>query len=67
MLLWHVSNLHENESAVLKFASKALAFDDMFPLDIKFREQYSVVDLDIKGAPTDGGEEPLSFKVTKTL
>ena len=67
-LLWHVPNLHENESAVLSFASKALVFDDMFPLDVKFSEQYSLIDLQLQGAPTDGqtGEE-MSKKITNQL
>ena len=38
VLLWHVANLHENESAVLSFASQKLVFDDMFPLEVKFTE-----------------------------
>jgi hypothetical protein len=44
-LLWHVPNIHEQESAVLSFASKALVFDEMFPLNVKFMEQYSLIDL----------------------
>lgn len=36
MLFWHVSNLHDCESAVLSFASQSLSFDDLFPLEVKF-------------------------------
>ena len=46
-LLWHISNLHEQDSAVLSFASKSLVFDDMFPLEVRFNEQYSLIDLNI--------------------
>lgn len=46
MLYWHVANLHEHESAVLSFtAGPSLSFEDMFPLEVKFQEQYSVIDL----------------------
>lgn len=36
MLYWHVANIHEEESAVLSFASQGLSFEEMFPLEIKF-------------------------------
>jgi hypothetical protein len=67
MLLWHVPNLHESESAVLSFASKALDFDGMFPLNITFGEQYSLIDLQAE-APTDqsSGEE-MSMKTSVLL
>lgn len=67
-LVWHVPNIHEDESAVLSFASKALVFDDMFPLDVKFNEQYSLIDLQLQNAPTDSatGEE-MSLKLGTTL
>lgn len=59
ILLWHVPNLHENESAVLSFASKALDFEGMFPLNISFSEQYSLIDLQTESTPIDSnsGEE----------
>ena len=38
VLLWHVPNIHEEESSVLSFASKALDFDGMFPLSVSFNE-----------------------------
>lgn len=66
-----MSNLHENESAVLSFASKALNFDDMFPLDVRFHEQYSLIDMSLSAdapKPIDAltGEE-MSMKNTTTL
>lgn len=70
MLYWHVSNLHECESAVLSFASQSLAFDDLFPLEVKFQENYSLIDLQMNpnAVPTDAvtGDE-LSHKVTTVL
>lgn len=70
VMYWHVANLHESESAVLSFASKSLSFDDMFPLEIKFQESYSVIDLQMNAdvAPTDAltGDE-LSHKVATVL
>jgi len=67
-LYWHVANLHERESAVLSFASSALVFDDMFPLEIKFHEQYSVIGLELKDQPKDGQSgEDMSSKLTTTM
>ena len=71
MLLWHVPNLHDTESAVLSFASKSLTFDDMFPLDVRFHEQYSLIDMNLASdstKPMDAltGEE-MSLKCTTSL
>ena len=67
-LIWHVPNIHEEESAVLSFASKALVFDDMFPLDVKFNEQYSLIDLQLQSAPKDSttGDE-MSLKLGTSM
>ena len=70
MLYWHVSNLHESESAVLTFASQSLAFDDLFPLEVKFQENYSLIDLqmDPSAVPTDAmTSDEMSHKVTTVL
>lgn len=45
MLYWHVANIHEDESAVLSFQCQGLSFEEMFPLEIKFQEPYSLIDL----------------------
>ena len=68
VLLWHVANIHEADSAVLSFASKSLVFDDMFPLNVKFNEQYSLIDLQLQNAPLDAtsGEE-MSIKQTISM
>ena len=71
MLLWHVSRLHESESAVLSFASKAITFDDIFPLDVRFSENYSVIDMRIAEEapkPMDAltGDE-MSMKLVTTM
>lgn len=44
-LIWHVDNLQENESAVLSLQN--IGYEDMFPLDIKFTEDYSVIGLEV--------------------
>lgn len=71
MLLWHVPRLHESESAVLSFASKAITFDDIFPLDVRFSENYSVIDMRIAEEapkPMDAltGDE-MSMKLVTTM
>ena len=43
MFLWHISNITEEGNAVLSFASEKLVFDEMFPIEIKFDETYSVI------------------------
>lgn len=45
MLYWHVANLHDSDSAVLSFSSQSLSYEEMFPLEVKFQEQYSLIDL----------------------
>lgn len=67
-MLWHVPNLHEQESAVLSFASKAIVFDEMFPLEVRFNEQYSLIDLNIQGVPRDAltGEE-MTKKISNVM
>ena len=68
VLLWHVPNLHENDSAVLSFASKALDFDGMFPLNITFSEQYSLIDLQSEGPAVDANSgEEMSQKTSVQL
>jgi hypothetical protein len=67
ILLWHVPNLHENESAVLSFASKALDFEGMFPLNITFNEQYSVIDLQIDSPKDLNSGEEMSQKTSVVL
>ena len=70
-LVWHVANLHQSESAVLTFASKGLSYDDMFPLDVSFNEQYSLIDMQISvdaPKPIDAltGEE-MSLKLSSQV
>jgi hypothetical protein len=43
-----VANLiEEGGNAVLQFASQALVFDEMFPIDISFDETYSLIDMSV--------------------
>jgi len=44
-LTWYVSNLHETGSSVFSFASSKLNFDDLFPIEVKFEETYSLIDM----------------------
>ena len=47
-LLWHVTNIMEEGSAVLSFASEKLSFEDIFPIDVKFDETYSLIDMKVE-------------------
>ena len=65
-LIWHVENLQENESAVLSLQN--ISFDDMFPLDIKFTEDYSLIGLEVSQAPVDSKTgENMSIKLSQKL
>jgi len=68
MLFWHVGQLHEKESAVLSFSSPSLQTDEMFPLEVKFHEQYSALAMEMVGQPKDAltGED-LSQKLSVSL
>jgi hypothetical protein len=39
--------LIEDGSAVLSFSSEKLAFEDLFPIDVKFDETYSLIDINV--------------------
>ena len=44
-LIWHVDNLQENESEILSLQN--IGYEDLFPLDIKFTEDYSIIGLEV--------------------
>jgi hypothetical protein len=67
MLLWHVQNLAEEGSAVLQFASSALSFDDMFPIDVRFDETYSLIDLNVQQVANAQTGDAMSVKVLHSL
>jgi len=47
MLLWHITNLMEEGSSVLSFASEKIQFDEIFPIEARFEETYSLIDLNV--------------------
>jgi len=67
-LIWSIMNLEEEETAVLSFTSQSLLFEDIFPIEVKFTENYSLVNLEMKGKPMNAvsGEE-MSSKVSTCL
>ena len=67
MLLWVVSNLHQEESATLTFASEKLSFEDIFPIDVRFEETYSIIDLEVEGVTSLGSGDALSAKTVHSL
>ena len=66
-LLWHVPNLIETGSAVLQFASQALAFDDMFPIDIRFDETYSFIGMNVQHVANAATGDVMSVKALHSL
>lgn len=67
MLLWIVSNLTEEGSAVLSFASEKLAFEDIFPIDVRFEETYSLIDLNVENVTSQATGDQLSVKTLHSL
>ena len=66
-LVWHISNLIEDGSAVLSFSSEKLAFEDLFPIDIKFDETYSLIDMNVNNVVSMTSGDPLSLKTVHSL
>ena len=60
-------NITEEGSAVLSFASERLAFEDIFPIDAKFEETYSLIDLKVDTITNANNGEPLSYKALQSL
>ena len=67
MLLWSVGSLLESGEAVLTFASDKLAFDDIFPIEVRFEETYSLIDLDVEGVSNIASGDALSVKTLHSL
>lgn len=67
MLLWVVTNLIEEGSAMLSFASERLAFDEIFPIDVRFEETYSLIDLNVEGVTNQSTGDALSLKTLHSL
>ena len=47
LLMWHVQTITDEGTAVLQFASQQLSFDDLFPIEVKFDETYSLIDMNV--------------------
>eukprot|EP00347_Sterkiella_histriomuscorum_P011230 403373247 len=67
MLLWVVSNLVEEGSAVLSFASEKLAFEEIFPIDIRFEETYSLIEINVDSIQNQATGDALSIKTLHSL
>ena len=65
LMLWIVNRLEG--SAVLSFASDKLQFEDIFPIDVKFEETYSLIDLKVEQATNAATGEALSLKTIHSL
>ena len=66
-LVWAVSNLHERVSTVLTFNAPNLQLEDLFPLQVHFKEDYSVLDLKVGLVEGAVNGEPLSHKIAYLL
>lgn len=67
MLLWQVANLHQEESATLTFASEKLSFEDIFPIDVRFEETYSIIELEVQDVSSLGSGDAFSVKTIHSL
>ncbi|CDW88783.1 coatomer subunit delta [Stylonychia lemnae] len=67
MLLWHVSNLMEEGSSVLSFASEKIQFEEIFPIEVRFEETYSLIDLGVTSVQNVSTGDALSLKTIHSL
>lgn len=66
-LLWHVQNITEEGNAVLQFGSQHLVFDEMFPVEIRFEETYSLIDVNVQQVVNAQSGDPMSLKTIHSL
>ncbi len=67
-LLWHVQNLmEEGGNAVLQFASQQLVFDEMFPIEVRFDETYSLIDMNVVQVVNAQSGDQMSVKTIHSL
>jgi hypothetical protein len=57
----------EEGNAVFSFASEKLAFEDIFPIDVKFDETYSLIDVKVEKLVSQATGDPLSMKLMHSL
>ena len=46
----------------MSFASQRLQFDEMFPIEVKFEEAYSLIDMHVEGVKSVDSGEVMSCK-----
>ena len=59
--------MFNEETAVLSFASEKLSFDEMFPLEVRFDETYSLIDMKVEAVKNANSGDPLSLKAIQSL
>ena len=52
---------------MLSFASERLAFEDIFPIDVRFEETYSLIDLNVEDVTNQATGDALSLKTLHSL
>lgn len=57
----------EEGNAVLSFASDKLSFEDMFPIEIRFEETYSLIDVNVEQVVNVTTGDALSVKAIHSL
>lgn len=62
VLYWTVGALKEGDQAVFSFASEALDFEGMFPIEVKFEETHSILGLEVTEVVNSETQEPMSLK-----
>lgn len=57
----------EEGSSVLSFASEKLSFEDIFPIEVKFEETYSLIDVNVESVGNLATGDTLSVKTLHSL
>jgi len=52
---------------VLQFASQSLSFDEMFPIDIRFDETYSLIGMNVQHVGNAATGDAMSVKTLHSL
>jgi tRNA(Ser,Leu) C12 N-acetylase TAN1 len=67
MLLWHVGDLPQETSSILQIASERLSFEDIFPIEVRFEETYSLINMNVEKAASVTTGDALSVKTLHSL
>jgi hypothetical protein len=62
-----VQNIHEEGNAVLQFASQRIVFDEIFPLEVRFDETYSLIDVKVDQLVNAASGDSMSLKEVHSL